>query len=304
MLCFLDPARSAPALINQLSAWVALAQRCCVDMVGDMVGASLAPAPASLLQPLRLQPRMWWRYGPCGDHALACPRTGLLAKRTKVRQNPPKSSSALGSAWHVRPSEPKVRSCRGSGSPAQTTATGVQANDRSRLDLVVYGATANTGALCCDATLVSPLTRTGHPHPCTVEVHGAALKVAERRKQCTYPELARGGPQKLLVLGPEIGGRWGTAAQRFVRDLVRLRAFRAPPAVRAAASSPWARRLVGSPFCRGPARRCEHGLGPCVAGNPATWATTILHWTRWSTSPPTKGPAACLCGLNSGPRAV
>ena len=52
-----------------------------------------------------------------------------------------------------------------------------------------------------------------------------------------YPELARGSPRKLLVLGSEIGGRWNTAAQWFVRDLVRLRALRAPPAVRAAASS-------------------------------------------------------------------
>ena len=49
-----------------------------------------------------------------------------------------------------------------------------------RLDLVVYGATAHGSALCCDATLVSPLTRTGHLQPCTVEVDGAMLKVAER----------------------------------------------------------------------------------------------------------------------------
>ena len=33
---------------------------------------------------------------------------------------------------------------------AHTTATGVLANDRRRLDLVVYGATANGGALCCN----------------------------------------------------------------------------------------------------------------------------------------------------------
>ena len=129
---------------------------------------------------------------------------------------------------------------------AHTTATGVPTEDRRRLDLVVYGATANGGALCCDATLVSPLTRTGHPHPCTVEVDGAALKVAERRKHSTYPELARGGPQKLLVLGSEIGGRWNATAQHFVRDLVRLRALRAPPAVHRAASSGWARRWWGA----------------------------------------------------------
>ena len=58
---------------------------------------------------------------------------------------------------------------------AHPPATGVPADDRRRFDLVVYGATTNGGALCCDATLVSPLTRTGHPHPCTVEVDGAAL---------------------------------------------------------------------------------------------------------------------------------
>ena len=45
----------------------------------------------------------------------------------------------------------------------------------------LYGATANGGALCCDATLVSPLTRTGHPHPCTVQVDGAALPGVARR---------------------------------------------------------------------------------------------------------------------------
>ena len=129
---------------------------------------------------------------------------------------------------------------------AHTTATGVPADDRRRLDLVVYEATANGGALCCDATLVSPLTRTGHPHPCTVEVDEAALKVAERRKHCTYPELARGRPQKLLVLGSEIGGHWSTAAQGFVRDLVRLRALPPPPAVRGTVSSGWASRWWGA----------------------------------------------------------
>ena len=98
--------------------------------------------------------------------------------------------------------------------------------------------------MCCDATLVSPLTTTGHPHPCAVD--GAVLQVTERRKRCTYPELARGGPQKLVVLGSEIGGRWSTAAQYSVRELVRLRALRAPPAVRAAASSGWARHWWGA----------------------------------------------------------
>ena len=83
-------------------------------------------------------------------------------------------------------------------------------------------------------TVVPPFQNgPGHPHPCTVDVDGAALHVAEQRKFCTYPELAEGGPQKLLVLGSKVGGRWNTAAQGF-------RALRAPPAVRAAATSGWA----------------------------------------------------------------
>ena len=129
---------------------------------------------------------------------------------------------------------------------AHTTAPGVRPDDRRRLDMVVYGATTNGGALCCDATLVSPLTRAGdHPQPRGDTDDGAALQVAERRKQTAYPELTCGGPQRLVVLGAEVGGRWNAQALRFLRDLVHLRAQRAPPAVRAAAASGWPRRWQG-----------------------------------------------------------
>ena len=172
-----------------------------------------------------------------GDHALACPRTGLLARRAKIVERAwvRVAREAVGAEGQVVPQQWL----------AHTTAPDVPSDDRRRLDLVVYGATAHGGALCCDATLVSPLTRTGHPQPCTVEVDGAMLKVAERRKRSTYPELAL-GPQRLLVLGSEIGGRWNEGSQRFVRDLVRLRALRAPPAVRSAAAAGWARRWWGA----------------------------------------------------------
>ena len=43
--------------------------------------------------------------------------------------------------------------------------------------------------LCCDATLVSPLTCAGQPQPCSADVDGAdgaALRAAERRKRATY----------------------------------------------------------------------------------------------------------------------
>ena len=98
------------------------------------------------------------------------------------------------------------------------------------------------GALCCDTTLVSALTRTGQPQLGTVEDDGAMLRFAERRKRAAYPELSSGGPQRLLVPGSEIGGGWNEAAQQLVRDLARVRAQRAPLALRAAATFAWTRR--------------------------------------------------------------
>ena len=100
-------------------------------------------------------------------------------------------------------------------------------------ELRCFEATPLGGALCCDATLVSLLTRTGLPQPCDAAHDGAALQVAERRKRAAYPEL-NGGPQQLVVLGIEVGGRFNAGAHQLVRDLVRVRAQQAPPAVRSA----------------------------------------------------------------------
>ena len=63
---------------------------------------------------------------------------------------------------------------------ARTTAPGVRAG---RLDLVVYGAASWGGALCCDATMVSPRTREGKPHPRAATSDGASLGHADSRKQ-------------------------------------------------------------------------------------------------------------------------
>ena len=40
------------------------------------------------------------------------------------------------------------------------------------------------------------------------------------KKRAAYPEL-NGGPQQLVVLGSEVGGRWNAGAHQPVRDLVR-----------------------------------------------------------------------------------
>ena len=89
---------------------------------------------------------------------------------------------------------------------------------------------------------MSPLTRTGQPQPRTADLDGAALRTTERRKAATYPELRSEGPQRFVVPGSEVGGRFNGDAHGLLRDLVRVRACRAPPALRAAATSGWTRR--------------------------------------------------------------
>ena len=81
--------------------------------------------------------------------------TGTMPCRAKIVERAwvRVARKAVGSDGQVIPQQWLVR----------TTAPGVQADDRRRLDLVVYFATPRGGALCCDATLVSPLARTGHP---------------------------------------------------------------------------------------------------------------------------------------------
>ena len=116
---------------------------------------------------------------------------------------------------------------------------------RRRLDFVVYGAMPLGEALCCDVTLVAPLTREGRPQPSAASRDGAAITVAERRKRAAYPELLRPGPQRLCALACEVGGRWSSESLRLVTQLVRLRAQRAPAALRPAARQGWLRRWWG-----------------------------------------------------------
>ena len=58
-----------------------------------------------------------------------------------------------------------------------------------------------------DTTLVSPLRGDGSARPRAADHNGTALEAARRRKEATYPELARGteGRARLVVLTAEVG---------------------------------------------------------------------------------------------------
>ena len=170
---------------------------------------------------------------PLGDHALACPRSGLIARRAHVLEHAwiRVAREAVGSEGRVVP-QPWL---------AHTNlATAV--DDRRRLDLLIHGATPRGEALACDVTLVSPLNRSGQPTRQAATHDGAALLAARARKHRRYPELLGGGPQRLLVLGAEVGGRWHSECLQLVRLLVAVRSPRAPPPLRQAAAQGWQRR--------------------------------------------------------------
>ena len=86
-----------------------------------------------------------------------------------------------------------------------------------------------------------------------------------RRKEARYLELRRPGPQRLVVLACETGGRWGPETCGLVDRLVRLRAHRAPQALLAlqraevvSASSVHAE--FGSSVHAGPDRLCTRAF--------------------------------------------
>ena len=69
-----------------------------------------------------------------------------------------------------------------------------------------------------------------------------ALAQAEERKSRTYPEFGQQGRCKLVVLALEVGGRWSTATQTFLRALARGRALASPSHSRAALAHALQRR--------------------------------------------------------------
>ena len=193
--------------------------------------------------PIRPSPVTGWPPGriPCEPACTPPPQAMLLALRRHLRLplplrcnrcGPPGCGGevdALGDhAFGVHPH-------RLVGAPGEDPGTGVGSRGQG-----------SSWSGRAGGPPVSPLSRTGLPQPCAAAHDGAALRVAERRKRAAYLELLAGGPQQLVVLGTEVGGRWNAGARQLLRDLVRVRAQRAPPAVRTAASSAWARRWWAS----------------------------------------------------------
>ena len=86
---------------------------------------------------------------------------------------------------------------------------------------------------------------------------GAALRIARKAKERTYPELLRSAQCRLVVLGiDQLGGRWSTEASQFIRLLARSRTRAAPPLLRSSATAAYVTRwsaLLSFAAARAPA---------------------------------------------------
>ena len=123
----------------------------------------------------------------------------------------------------------------------------VPVSDARRIEVVANGLPLWHGAqLAIDATIVSPVTRTGSARPGADTRPAAAVQDAARRKRRqTYPELQGARRARLVVLGIEVGGRFSTEAASFLRLLAQHPAASVAAPLRAAAGAGWVQRWSG-----------------------------------------------------------
>ena len=188
-----------------------------------------------LLRRLRLQLPLVPATCPCrhrldalGDHRASCPRSGLLRPRAIPRRR-----------THV----PRSRSDGQCQRPSARLNLVVHNQDDRRIEVIANSLPLWGGAqLAVDTTLVSALDSAGQLRRQQRSTTGAALRIARRAKERTYPELLRAERCRLVVLGIELGGRWSSEAAQFVRMLARSRARSAPHVLRSGATAAYVSR--------------------------------------------------------------
>ena len=100
----------------------------------------------------------------------------------------------------------------------------------------------NGAQLVVDATLVSPLSRTGQPRYSSHRRSGVALSEARKDKERRYPEFANATRCRLVVVGMEVGGRWSAEAAQFLEQLAWQKARDTQPALQRATALGWLKR--------------------------------------------------------------
>ena len=188
--------------------------------------------------PLPLAPRRCSCHGvldSLGDHRTACATSGVLSTRALPLEHAVARvcrEAGARVARHVRLADMNLD---------------VPVSDERRIEVVANGLPLWHGSqLALDATIVSPLTRRGEAHPRADVQPGCAVAAAARRKRFqTYPELESARRCRLVVVGIEVGGRFGAEAVQFLRLLARHRVASVPAHMQPAAVSSWVARWSG-----------------------------------------------------------
>ncbi|OLP83702.1 hypothetical protein AK812_SmicGene35526 [Symbiodinium microadriaticum] len=115
---------------------------------------------------------------------------------------------------------------------------------RGLLVLRVADVEAVGGALLLPSPPRSPSASPAHPRA-DVQPGCAVIAAARRKRHQTYPELARARRCRLVVVGVETGGRFGTETVQLLRLLARHKASAVPAASRPAAITGWVARWSG-----------------------------------------------------------
>ena len=143
---------------------------------------------------------------------------------------------------------------------------GVPATDTRRIEVLAQDLPCFAGAqLAVDITLRSALTSNGEAQPQAEHTDGAVLSAARHDKERCYPELARSGRCRLVVVGMETGGRWSDEAAEVVRQLACARARDVPCHLSQPAELAWERRWTHAVHSlRGLLRRLTGGASGTV----------------------------------------
>ena len=97
--------------------------------------------------------------------------------------------------------------------------------------------------MCVDTTMVSVAKGDGTARRQCATRSGAVLAQVRRDKGVTYCELrGSNGRARLVVLACEVGGRWSTETQDFLRHLGKAKVRLEPAVLRHSAVLSWVRR--------------------------------------------------------------
>ena len=245
--------------------------------------------PQAMLVALRCRLRLALPLNRCGPNP-GCGGGRLWRRRACVSKNGLVGQTCQGRGARLGP---RGAGSRGAGRPSRATTvarphdcprratTGPQTPGPRR----VCGRSSRwRTVLRCDGGPLSQGRVTRSPAPSKL--------TGPPRKQAAYPELTRGGPQTLLVLGSEIGGRWRAGAQLCPRPGLLAGPTRASRR-QGHRSVRMGSTMVGRLISGGAARGCKAAprpaaAQPCSDGGPTPGP-------RPGTLARTQGPADCRC---------